>query len=160
MTAEIKSFKERRTRSRDVIQKLVEARTEMLSLYGKLAENHPFQKQEDLKNIGNLLQKFCNSLIDYTAEAHFHLYKHFADNAERRAAVKNVAEEIYARIAEITQSIVDFNDKYSASNVSPNALENDLSQLGEILADRIELEDKLINAFSEATSMDSAAVSA
>ena len=50
MSAEIKPFIERRTQSRDLIHKLVDARTNMLSLYGKLAENHPFQKEEDLKN--------------------------------------------------------------------------------------------------------------
>ena len=152
MSAEIKPFVERRTQSRDLIHKLVDARTNMLSLYGKLAENHPFQKEEDLKNIGTLLQNFCNSLIDYTAEAHFHLYKHFADNSERRQSVKDVAEQIYSRITEITQTIVDFNDKYTQPTTSPEALEQDLSKLGEILADRIELEDQLINAFSDSNS--------
>ena len=152
MSAEIKPFIERRTQSRDLIHKLVDARTNMLSLYGKLAENHPFQKEEDLKNIGTLLQNFCNSLIDYTAEAHFHLYKHFADNAERRQSVKDVAEQIYSRIAEITQTIVDFNDKYTQPTASPEALEQDRAKLGEILADRIELEDQLINAFSDSNS--------
>ncbi|MDH5435724.1 MAG: sigma D regulator [Gammaproteobacteria bacterium] len=152
MSAEIKQFVERRTQSRDLIQKLVDARTNMLTLYGKLAENHPFNKEDDIKNIGTLLQNFCNSLIDYTAEAHFHLYKHFADNAERRQTVKDVAEQIYSRIAEITQTIVDFNDKYTKATTSPKTLDQDLSKLGEILADRIELEDQLIDAFSNESS--------
>ncbi|MDH5190350.1 MAG: sigma D regulator [Gammaproteobacteria bacterium] len=152
MAAEIKQFVERRTRSRELIQKLVDARTDMLTLYGKLAENHPFDKDDDLKSIGKLLQDFCNSLIDYTAEAHFHLYKHFADNAERRQVVKEVAEQIYSRIAEITQTIVDFNDKYTKDTTSPEELEQDLSKLGEKLADRIELEDQLIDAFSNISS--------
>lgn len=148
MSAEMTPFKDRRTRSRDIIRKLVDARTNMLSLYSRLAENHPFKQEE--KEITALLNTFCSSLIDYTAEAHFHLYQYFANNNERRGAVKNVAEQVYNRISDITQRIVDFNDRYANyTDMAPGAeLEKDLSSLGELLADRIELEDQLIDAFT------------
>jgi len=147
VAAEIKPFRERRNQSLELIRKLVAARTEMLALYSKLAENHPFNQGED---IGGLLEEFCESLIDYTAEAHFQLYKYFSDNAERRVAVRNVAQQVYSRINEITEFVIDFNDRYADTGdvESMQRLESDLSRLGELLADRIELEDRLIDAFS------------
>jgi len=147
VAAEIKPFRERRNRSIELIKKLVVARTEMLTLYSKLADSHPFKQGEE---IGGLLEGFCQSLIDYTAEAHFQLYKYFSDNAERRVAVRSVAEQVYARIDQSTDFIVDFNDRYADAKGlgSMERLESDLSQLGELLADRIELEDQLIDAFS------------
>ena len=45
-----------------------------------------------------------------------------------------------------TESILEFNDKYEGNAVvsRPEELKNDLSTLGETLAQRIELEDKVI----------------
>ena len=61
--------------------------------------------------------------------------------------MQKLAGEIYPRISDITQSILDFNDKYDCEDHCSNLAElaKDLSNLGELLADRIELEDQLIN---------------
>ena len=60
--------------------------------------------------------------------------------------LQKIAGEIYPRISDITQSILDFNDKYDCEDHCNNMTElaQDLSKLGEMLADRIELEDRLI----------------
>ena len=59
-----------------------------------------------------------------------------------------MAESIYPRIAETTDAAVNFNDKYEtlAEDELKTHLENDLSKLGEELAMRIELEDRLISS--------------
>lgn len=134
---------DRRTRSSNLIRKLVDARTEMLTLYGELIGKRPFAGDP---SVPHLLQRFCQALVDYTAQAHFQLYRHFAENRERRVAVIGVAEQIYPRVLEITQSILDFNDKYDCEDhcEAVNTLREDLSVLGEQLAHRIELEDRLI----------------
>lgn len=138
---------ERRVRSALLVNKIVDARTEMLALYSQLAAKRPFIRDT---SVPSLLQQFCQSLVDYTAHAHFQLYRHFAENRERRAPVSKVADQIYPRILGITQSILDFNEKYDCEDHCEGltALDKDLSVLGEQLADRIELEDKLISVFA------------
>lgn len=142
-----KAFQERRTRSLSMVRKLVEGRTEMLSLYGQLASKTPFQQYQE---VPSLLQDFCAALVDYTANAHFQLYRFFAEKRERRQEVLEVADKIYPRIIDATQLVLDFNDKYDSEQkqIGLASLEEDLSRLGEQLADRIELEDELINILS------------
>lgn len=134
---------ERRARSQQEIKHLVEARNEALSLYTELAAMQPFDQGEAVQT---LLQHFCESLVDYTASAHFQLYRHIDEQRERRAAVLAVAAEIYPAIDASTRLFLDFNDKYDCGDhcTQLGDLAGDLSQLGERLADRIELEDRLI----------------
>lgn len=138
---------DRRVRSANLVNKIVESRTEMLALYSQLAAKRPFSKDSA---VPALLQQFCQSLVDYTAHAHFQLYRHFAENRERRISVSTIADQIYPQILAITQTILDFNDKYDCEDHCEGlvALDQDLSSLGEQLADRIELEDKLIAVFA------------
>lgn len=134
---------ERRAGSQHLIRDLVHLRTAMLALYAKLAARKPFVSDDD---ISELLREFCEILIDYTANAHFRLYRFLDEKSEKRRAVLDLAHRIYPRIVESTQYIVDFNDRYDApADEAPSIrLEKDLSSLGEELAERIELEDRLI----------------
>lgn len=134
---------ERRARSQQDIGKLVESRNETLAILGDLASKQPFKTDH---NTQTLLQNFCESLIDYTASAHFQLYRHIDEEKERREPVQKIAGEIYPRISDTTQFILDFNDKYDCGDHCNNLVElaKDLSELAENLADRIELEDRLI----------------
>ena len=118
----------------------------MLSLYALLAKQKPFR---DVSDVQMLLQEFCQSLVDYAANAHFQLYRYFAENNERRKEIYDVAASIYPRVLDITNVILDFNDKYDCGDHCSHLhnLEEDLSTLGEVLADRIELEDQVITAF-------------
>jgi len=137
---------ERRAGSQKAILQLVEHRTEMLSLYGEMASHRPFKESTDLLT---LLQRFCQALVDYTADAHFRLYRYIENNTERRANVASMANKIYPVITQSTQRILDFNDRYDTPehcSESLSSLESDLSRLGELLADRIENEDRLIEA--------------
>lgn len=136
-------FKDRRANSRGMIDELVNVRAQMLSLYSELAAQQPF---EDDESVSELLEQFCQSLIDYTADAHFRLYRFIDERKERRRAVIEIADQVYPRIVSTTQTILDFNDKYDITDHGDMlaALEGDLSVLGENLADRIELEDEVI----------------
>ena len=142
---------ERRSQSHYAIKKLVDHRTQMLALYGELAAHRPFTTAENSEYTTNLLQRFCQALIDYTADAHFRLYRFFDNNKERRSSVVGIAQSVYPHIESSTQMILDFNDKYDVDSESMPlaALEHDLSTLGEKLADRIEQEDKLVDVLSE-----------
>ncbi len=138
---------DRRNKSREKLDALVEARTETLALLAELADRQPFQPEPSMEKT---LRKFCEALIDYTASAHFQLYRYLADNKERRESVLMIADELYPKIVETTDTILRFNDKYEAMSLdnSIEFLAIDLSSLGECIADRIQYEDQVIAAIN------------
>lgn len=139
---------DRRARAREKLDTLVNARTETLARLAELARIRPFVAEPQTEEA---LQDFCESLVDYAASAHFQLYRYIAENRERRRAVRAVAERIYPRIAETTDAILEFNDRYDVARLEGRveSLSDDLSRLGELLADRIQLEDEIIAAMME-----------
>lgn len=140
-----------RVESRQKMDSLLVARKETLSLYSELAALRPFQEEDD---VAVVLQEFCETLMDYTASAHFQLYRFLEDGSERRTNVRNVAEKIYPNISMTTEQFLDFNDKYDAEQKGEHfsSLDDDLSSLGEMLADRILYEDQVISAFDGTSS--------
>jgi regulator of sigma D len=139
-------LQERRTGSRELVKKLLEERTEMLVLYCRLAGLEPFDEPKRRGSAQKLLQEFCQVLVDYIAAGHFALYERIANGSERREALAVLAAKYYPRIAETTDVALAFNDKYDCEDhceITPD-LAKDLSQLGEQLAARIELEDQLL----------------
>ena len=138
---------ERRGAVRDKLATLVQTRTEALALFSELVNRRPFAVEPEVKDA---LQEFCEALIDYTASAHFQLYRFLETNVERRAPVLKVADEVYPHIVRTTDAILEFNDKYEKARLEDcvDCLPDDLSRLGEALADRIQLEDRMIGALS------------
>ncbi len=145
MGSQFPSGVDRRRKSIEKLEALVSARTETLALLAELASQQPFHADQAMERA---LRKFCETLIDYTASAHFQLYRYLADNNERRTAVLAVADELYPRIVETTDIILRFNDKYDTMSLdnSVEFLAHDLSSLGECIADRIQYEDQVISA--------------
>lgn len=150
-TTDFATGEDRRSRSREKLATLVKTRTETLSRFTDLANQRPFEPEQ---GVAEALQEFCQVLIDYTASAHFQLYRYITDKIERRAAVLKVADNIYPHIAQTTDEILRFNDKYEGADLLEDennlleVLDTDLSSLGEILAERIQLEDKVISALT------------
>lgn len=127
----------------DLVAKLVAERTEMLATFCRLAGIEPYLPD---KPVQKLLQEFCQILVDYVAAGHFALYERIVEGKERRQEVASVAARSYPRIARTTDMALDFNDKYDCEDhcTALDSLSADLSQLGEELAVRIELEDELL----------------
>lgn len=154
MTTEHKNVRaskeqERRSSSQEVIQKLMAERAEMLLLYCQIAGLDPYGKNSRGKHALDLLQKFCQVLVDYIAAGHFSLYERVVNGTERRQRIAGLADQLYPRIADTTEAALDFNDKYDCGDHCQIAasFDDDLSRLGEELATRIELEDKLLSNF-------------
>lgn len=143
---------DRRAGTQKVIAKLQAERTEMLVLFCRVAGLEPYTDSPRhavaAQPVQQVLQEFCQVLVDYIATGHFGLYERIANGQERRRQISGLAAELYPRIAESTQLALDFNDKYDCEDHCTNlgSLQKDLSKLGEILAQRIEWEDKLIKA--------------
>jgi regulator of sigma D len=137
---------DRRTGTQGAIEKLVSERTEMLTLFCRVAGLEPYEQGRHKNPPREVFQEFLQVLVDYLAAGHFSLYERIANGNERRRAVSDLAAQMYPRIAETTQAALDFNDRYDGKpfEITPTFHEH-LSQLGELLASRIEIEDKIID---------------
>ena len=141
---------DRRASAAEKLDGLVSSRTATLALLAELATRQPFHPEPSMEKA---LREFCEALIDYTASAHFQLYRYLSDNRERRNSVLTIADKLYPIIVETTDVILRFNDKYESMSLdnSVEFLASDLSNLGECLADRIQSEDQVIVAMRGGT---------
>lgn len=136
---------DRRNQTNQMIAELVKERQQVWSLYCTAAGLEPFTNRDSIEQ---KVKEFCQILVDYISLGHFGIYQRILDGQERRTKVIKIAERIYPPIAKTTESAVAFNDKYEKliDDKLIKALPNDLSLLGEELANRIELEDQLIQS--------------
>jgi regulator of sigma D len=135
----------RRAKTRELIDHMIAERESMLVLLWKVSgRDDALPHAPD----AGLLKEFTNLLVDYMAAGHFGLYQRITDGTERRRRVLELGGDIYPRIAESTQLAVAFNDRYAdRSGAHLDArLPDDIARLSEALADRIQLEDQLIEA--------------
>ena len=144
---------DRRARLQGTIESLVKLRLDVISAYCRLAgvsslERHAGERFD--VRPGELV-RFCEKMVDYTAMGHFEIYQRIIEGKERRSAVRETAADVYPAIAETTDYLVDFNDKYDDFDATPEeieALEGDIARLGEIIAIRAQLEDQILAALS------------
>ena len=136
--------KERRSRSSHLIENMLDERNRVFSL---LLQVSGMNKENPGREDRELLEEFCQLLVDYVAAGHFGLYERIAEGKERRKDVAAVASKIYSRIEQSTQQALEFSEKYNVgiNNKTLSDLPADLSILGEVLAVRIDLEDRLIS---------------
>lgn len=142
---------ERRERLHNTIASLVRLRQDVVVSYCQLSGVSSFERRDEETHSvkADQLRRFCQIMVDYTAMGHFEVYQRIIEGKERRRAVKDVASEVYPAIAETTDYLVDFNDKYDAFEGTDDDVEmlaGDLSRLGEIIAIRGELEDRILEA--------------
>jgi len=148
---------DRRERLQNTIDSLIKLRQDVIVSYCKLSGVSSFD-QRDLESHtinAKQLRSFCQIMVDYTAMGHFEVYQRIIEGKERRVAVKEVSDEVYPAIAETTDFLVDFNDKYDAFEGSAEDIEmlsKDLSRLGQIIAIRGELEDQILDALQQKNS--------
>jgi len=135
----------RREQTRKLIEDMLKERQQMLVLLWELSKL-------DFATVDaptlEMLQDFQELLVDYIAAGHFGLYQRISEGTERRKAVLDVAREIYPRIASTTDVAVEFTERYERPDEAlvRDKLTQDLSVLGEMVSNRLELEDRLILA--------------
>ena len=143
MSDQQQNKQERRSYTSELIDHMLVERDQLLSLLLKVSDlEHGEQNESD----GEVLEEFCQVLVDYIAAGHFGLYDRIIKKTERRKKVADLALRIYPGIDKTTQTALIFNEKYEPGKGerSRSELHLDLSKLGEELATRIELEDQLI----------------
>ena len=147
------SGNERRARLQHTLQSLMELRQQVIVSFCEMSGVSSFDARDVEKHSVDptQLRRFCQIMVDYTAMGHFEVYQRIIEGKERRNAVKEVADEVYPAIAETTDFLIDFNDKYDAFDATPDEVElltADLAKLGQILSIRGELEDQILAALA------------
>ncbi|MEP1469547.1 MAG: Rsd/AlgQ family anti-sigma factor [Halieaceae bacterium] len=90
-------------------------------------------------------QAFCELLVDYISGGHFEVFHELIDEAEFFGDGSNeLAITLMPAIADTTEVIMAYEEKYGSGDTYPDTLERDLSVLGELLESRFVLEDQLI----------------
>lgn len=91
-----------------------------------------------------VLDRFCETLVDYVSAGHFEVYCALMEEGERLGGRRfREAARLYASIVPTTIVALDFNDHYFNGG-SGRDLAADLSRLGQVLAERFDHEDALI----------------
>jgi regulator of sigma D len=120
-------------------------RQDLIVQFCGLSGVHKLSPQNGNRN--NRLNAFCQVLVDYISAGHFEIYYQLLEEAEayRDGSIEK-AEALLPRITATTQVILDFNDRYVDRKeiTDPSLLAKHLSALGETLAARFDLEDRLV----------------
>ncbi len=150
---------DRRERIETTVSSLINERQEVLVSYGKLAGLKSFDdldeevdEQAERQVRAAEVRLFLQLLMDYTALGHFEIYQRIIEGKERRKTVKEASDRVYPGIAKTTDFLIDFNDKYdrfAATEEELTTFNQDISELGEKLAERGELEDEILVALQK-----------
>jgi regulator of sigma D len=133
----------------DILERWLIERRELLVKYGELGEIKVFDGANGIH--GTMLQEFCQLLVDYVSTGHFEIFEQLAGEGKAFSDKDGLQEgaDLMDKIQPSTELILDFNDKYLATD-DLEALTQDLSNVGEALAQRFESEDKMIAVLHDA----------
>lgn len=124
----------------EFIDQWLQARKGLLVAYYHLVGLKP-NKEKHTPLDEEALDAFCHQLVDYLSAGHFHVYDRIVPEGETTSAL------IYSALQENTQQIMALYDSYLESAIDHDnylAFQEALSGVGEALANRFILEDKLI----------------
>lgn len=120
-------------------------RRELLTRYTRVVVM--LEAERDSTLLSSLQKRLCEVLVDYVSAGHFEVYNQLLEEAERFGDGSDaVASELIPEIADTTEVILAYEEKYSGGEAFPETQVRDLSALGEILESRFQLEDRLIAA--------------
>lgn len=125
-----------------LIDRWLQERHELVSAYGVLSE-----KPQISSASADGLQHFCEILVDYVSAGHFEVYEQLTAEAKTFGDQRglDLAKQIYPRIEAITEVALAFNDRCDNGDCRDTAsLTAELKRLGQLLHERFELEDCLI----------------
>ena len=130
-----------------LVDQWLHARKELLVSYCTLVGLKPNKEKHTPLN-EKALDNFCHNLVDYLSAGHFHLYQRVIDEAEGASSpVKLQAAKIYPALELNTEAIMAFHDSYTENDIDDDnafAFHYALSDIGEALDARFQLEDQLI----------------
>lgn len=135
--------------SNELVDQWLHARKELLVSYLTLVGLKP-NKEAHIPLNEKALDSFCHHLVDYLSAGHFHLYHRIVEEVDgtQAAISQQVAARIFPALEANTETIMAFHDSYTDTEFKDDdifAFHYALSDIGEALDARFELEDQLIN---------------
>ncbi len=129
-----------------LIDRWLQEREELSAAYASLRDHLDGATRE-------ALQEFCSILVDYCSAGHFEVYEQLVREArafnDQRGL--DLAAQIYPRIEALTDMLLTFNDQCERGECHDSpSLELDFARVGELLQERFELEDCLIEVLHNA----------
>jgi regulator of sigma D len=124
------------------LERLLREREEVMTLYFRVAGVDPVDTRDP---DDAMLRKFCQLLVDYLAAGHVTVLDPLLARQPNLEVMKEI-NGLYPRLSEATESALAFADRYRDVKHSRAAARfaHDLSDLGEQLAVRVDIEDRLI----------------
>lgn len=140
--------------SSDVIDHWLEMRQALIIAYWKIAGVQSNNTKPAITGLPEPkeLQSFCQDLVDYISEGHFKIYDRVMQEWQSTGFTPTQEiDETYFKIVGTTEPILDYTDQYAdVSEDDPlETFNDDLSKLGEVLEDRFEREDELIQLIAD-----------
>jgi len=133
--------------SNELIDQWILARRELLVAYYHLIGFKPNKEKHTLLD-EDALDDFCHKLVDYLSAGHFHIYDRIVQNADDQSDTKRViSTQLYPALQANTTLIMAFYDSQLETAIDHDnymEFQEALSGVGEALANRFALEDKLI----------------
>lgn len=131
-----------------LIDRWLQERHELIAAYAAVGESPKAPSAN-----AQTLQKFCEILVDYVSAGHFEVYEQLTNEAKAFGDERGLelAKQIYPRIEAITEVALSFNDRCDNGDCRDNvSLGEELQHLGQLLHERFELEDCLIEVLHNA----------
>jgi regulator of sigma D len=130
-----------------VIDAWMEERQELIVLYCSLCGVSTLADNPDQETVLIRLKAFCETLVDYMSAGHFEIFEPIFEEAEDAHKLQKI-QKTYTPIEQSTQIILNFNDTYDTKDHCIKALSilpAELFKLGELIMERFENEDSLID---------------
>ena len=129
----------------ELIDRWLKERQELLVHYCNLSGTTDFSQTEALQL---KFERLCEVLVDYVSAGHFEIYEQLIQEArEFDDGGIELAAKVYPRIEKATETALNFNDQLNGQSMTEDKardLFQQLSELGETLESRFEMEDFLI----------------
>ncbi|WP_257296672.1 sigma D regulator [Endozoicomonas sp. YOMI1] len=131
----------------EIIDRWLNERQELIVLYCSI--NGMDQFDDDKRPVVSKLKELCQILVDYASAGHFEVYEQLIQEArDFNDGGVELAHTVLPQLEENTSRCLKFNDSCESIS-SLQKLQGAVSELGETLAERFSLEDKLIESLHE-----------
>lgn len=125
-------------------------RQELIVQFNALCNLRPYKVKEVLTGPVN---EFTCTLVDYVSAGQFEILETIFDAASHSPQQVPFDKHVMVAWLTTTNQALDFAERYSDTDFAIASLEKDLERLGTQLADRLEIEDRLIELYAQATSV-------
>lgn len=156
MLERCKTAQERWGGVHDIIDRWLKQRQHLIETWVELRDLEEYTQMDTPK-----IQHLCELLVDYVSVGHFNVYEQLALEAQefKDDSALRLLNELMPEIDESTEVALEFNDKYDTQkhvSAQLEALPCSMKTLAVVMAERFQLEDRLIEELHEAHSEKSA----